>query len=142
MKFLLDTNVVSEAMAARPAAQVLAWLSTQPEAAIHLSAATIAEIDYGISRLPEGHKRASLQTWRDNVVAISRRRILPVDLAVASAWGRLRGRAEAARRTMSLIDALIAATAEVHDLTLVTRNTRDFEIWGGPVFNPWAAPSS
>ena len=52
------------------------------------------------------------------------------------------GRAEAARRTMSLIDALVAATAEVHDLTLVTRNIRDFEIWGGPVFNPWAAPSS
>ena len=100
-------------MAARPAAQVLAWLSTQPEAAIHLSAATIAEIDYGISRLPEGHKRASLQTWRDNVVAISRRRILPVDLAVASAWGRLRARAEAARRTMSLIDALSSARTEV-----------------------------
>ena len=124
-------------MAARPAAEVLGWISAQPEAAIHLSAATIAEIDFGISRLPDGHKRVSLQTWRDNVVAISRRRILPVDLTVASAWGKLRARAEAARRTMSLIDALIAATAEVHDLTLVTRNVKDFEVWGGPVFNPW-----
>jgi predicted nucleic acid-binding protein len=67
---------------------------------------------------------------------------LPVDLAVASAWGKLRGRAEAARRTMSLIDALLAATAEVHDLTLVTRNVEDFEAWGGPVFNPWLAQDS
>ena len=139
MNVLLDTNVVSEAMAARPDAGVLAWIRAQPDVAIHLSVATIAEIDYGISRLPDGHKRVALQTWRENVVQISRRRILPVDLAVASAWGKLRGRAEAARRTMSLIDALIAATAEVHDLTLVTRNVKDFEVWGGPVFNPWPA---
>ncbi len=139
MNVLLDTSVVSEAMAARPAAEVLAWIRAQPEAAIHLSAATIAEIDFGISRLPDGYKRVSLQTWRDNVVALSRRRILPVDLTVASAWGKLRGKAEAARRTMSLIDALIAATAEVYDLMLVTRNIKDFEVWGGPVFNPWPA---
>ncbi len=137
MSFLIDTNVACEAMKPRPAAGVLAWLAQQPSGLLHFSVCTIGEIDFGIARLEVGPRRAAFQAWRDRIVDQSRQRILPVDIRVVSAWAQVRATAAAARRTMPLIDALLAATAEIHGLTLVTRNTRDFEVWGGPVFNPW-----
>jgi hypothetical protein len=139
LTFLLDTNVVSEAVKARPSTDVMAWTANQPAAAIFLSVATIAEIDFGVSRLAPGAKRSGLQAWRDALVTRTAPRILPVDLQVAQAWGVVRARAEAAGRGMSIADSLIAATAEVRGFTVVTRNVRDFEGWGGPVLNPWSA---
>jgi toxin FitB len=136
LTFLIDTNVASEAMKPRPSSEVMAWFGQQPDGVLHFSVCTIGEIDFGIARL--GPRRAAFQAWRDHLVDVSRRRILPVDLRVAETWGIVRARAAAANRTMPAVDALLAATAEVHGLTLVTRNTRDFEVWGGPVFNPWA----
>ncbi len=138
MSFLLDTNVVSEAVAKTPSPDVLAWVRAQPSASLHLSVATIAEIDFGIARLADSLRRGRLQLWRDGVVASVGGRILPVDLIVASAWAKLRARAQAENRTMPLIDALLAATADVHGLTLVTRNVRDFEAWPGAILNPWS----
>jgi predicted nucleic acid-binding protein len=137
LTFLIDTNVASEAMKPRPAPHVRAWFGEQPDGALHFSVCTIGEIDFGISRLEHGPRREAFQSWRDRLVEVSRRRILPVDLRVASTWGAVRARAAAANRTMPIIDALLAATAETHGLVLVTRNVRDFEAWGGPVFNPW-----
>jgi predicted nucleic acid-binding protein len=141
LSFLIDTNVASEAAKPRPSPQVRAWFAQQRDGALHFSVCTIGEIDFGIARLEVGPRRVALQAWRDHLVDVSRRRILPVDLRVAETWGIVRARAAAAKRTMPSIDALLAATAEVHGLTLVTRNTRDFEVWGGPVFNPWAEAS-
>jgi len=137
VKFLLDTNIASEAMRRDPNADVIAWTDRQRLQTLHFSVGTIAEIDFGIARLDESLRKARLQAWRDELVRRSRPRVLPVDLTIAKAWGVVRARATAAGRTMPVIDALLAATAAVHDLTLVTRNVADFEIWGGPVLNPW-----
>ena len=115
----------------------MAWVSDQPLHTLHFSVATIAEIDFGIERLDAGWRRATLMQWRDGLVQMSAPRILPVDLQVGSAWGVVRARAATAGRPMPLMDALLAATAEVHGLTVVTRNVKDFEVWGGPVHNPW-----
>jgi predicted nucleic acid-binding protein len=78
-----------------------------------------------------------LKAWRDELVRRSRPRVLPVDLVIANTWGVVRARTTAFGRTMPMMDALLAATAEVHGLTLVTRNVGDFEAWGGPIFDPW-----
>ena len=137
MRFLLDTNVLSEAVAKAPRAEVVSWVERQSPDDIHLSVVTIGEIDFGIARLAEGLKRLRLQAWRDAIVERTGRRLLPIDLAVVAAWGEVRARAQAEHRTLPALDAFLAATAEVHGLTLVTRNTRDFEVWGGAVFNPW-----
>ena len=139
MSFLLDTNVLSEGTARQPDANVVEWLTLQSLDAIHISVVTIGEIDSGIARLAAGVRRDRLQLWRDTVVERTGRRLLTVDLNIARAWGVIRAKAQADQRTMPAIDALIAATAEVHGLTLVTRNERDFEVWGGPVLNPWLA---
>ena len=136
MRFLLDTNVLSEAVAKAPRAEVVSWVERQSPDDIHLSVVTIGEIDFGIARLAEGLKRLRLQAWRDAIVERTGRRLLPIDLAVVAAWGEVRARAQAEHRTLPVLDAFLAATAEVHGLTLVTRNTKDFEVWGGAVFNP------
>jgi prevent-host-death family protein len=78
-----------------------------------------------------------LTRWRDRLIIVLGPRLLPVDAEVALAQARIRRESENARRTIPVMDAFLAATAEVHALTLVTRNVRDFEAWGGPVFNPW-----
>jgi predicted nucleic acid-binding protein len=135
--FLIDTNIASEAMRREPNADVVAWTGRQPLEALYFSVGTIAEIDFGIARLDESLRKARLKAWRDELVRRSRLRVLPVDLVVANAWGVVRARAAAVGRTIAMIDALLAATAQVHGLTLVTRNVVDFEAWGGPVFNPW-----
>jgi len=137
LSFLLDTNVVSEAMAASPAAEVVVWIDAQPMGSIHLSVVTVGEIEFGIAQLPDGSKRERLQAWRDELVRLVGRRVLPIDLRVANAWATIRAAAKAAKCTMPPIDALIAATAEVHGLTLATRNVKDFAAWAGPTFNPW-----
>lgn len=139
MSFLLDTNVLSEAIARQPDSRVVRWVEAQPIETIYLSVTTIGEIDFGIARLPQCSKRERLEVWREKVVAGAGRRILPIDLAVAGAWGTVRAAAQRAKRTMSVVDAFLAATAEVHGLTLVTRNTKDFAIWGGPTFDPWSS---
>ena len=136
MRFLLDTNVLSEAVAKAPRAEIVSWVERQSLDDIHLSVVTIGEIDFGIARLAEGLKRLRLQAWRDAIVERTGRRLLPIDLAVVAAWGEVRARAQAEHRTLPVLDAFLAATAEVHGLTLVTRNTKDFEVWGGAVFNP------
>jgi predicted nucleic acid-binding protein len=135
--FLLDTNVASEATKGSPLPAVMDWLAAQPASTIHLSVITLAEIRYGIELRAEGHRRRALEIWYPKMVASLGERILPVDREVAELWGDLRRRTDLARRTIPIMDAFLAATAEVHGLTLVTRNVRDFEAWGGPVFNPW-----
>ncbi|PVM84906.1 VapC toxin family PIN domain ribonuclease [Caulobacter endophyticus] len=107
--------------------------------ALFISAMSVAEAGYGVERLAPGQKADRLRAWLEEVIADFGQRVLPVDAEVAKAQARIRRAAENARRTMPSIDALLAATAEVHRLTLVTRNVRDFEAWGGPVLDPWNA---
>jgi predicted nucleic acid-binding protein len=140
LTYLLDTNVVCEPTRRAPNAQVLAWLADRDDIEVAVSVATIAEIRYGIEGLPPGARKRALEAWFEAAFGPVRARILPVDFDVADLWGRLRRRVEREGRPMPLSDALIAATAERHRLTLVTRNTRDYAAWGGPVIDPWRAP--
>jgi predicted nucleic acid-binding protein len=137
LSFLLDTNVISEPTHVSPVQAVLTWLASRSPDELFVSAATIGEVRHGLETCPPGARRQALETWFRESFDPNGGRIIPVDYEIADAWGRLRRRSQLEGRTMPLADALIAATASVHGLTLVTRNVRDFEIWGGPVFNPW-----
>jgi len=139
MKFLLDTNVISEPMKARPNAGVLAWLAQIDEDSVFLSVVTITELRYGIERLASGRRRERLDGWlRKDLSSRFGERILPVDLEIADACGRLVARCESLGRPIEPRDAFIAATAEVHGLTLVTRNASDFETTVKAIVTPWA----
>ena len=138
MNFLLDTNVLSEPMKARPNAGLLAWLAEADEESVFISVVTITELRYGIERLATGRRRDRLDGWlRKDLRTRFQGRILPVDLEIADTCGRLVARSESLGRPIEPRDAFIAATAEVHALTLVTRNASDFEATVRTIVSPW-----
>jgi predicted nucleic acid-binding protein len=138
MSFLLDTNVVSEWVRPRPDAGVVVWLAEVDEDRVFVSVITLAELRYGIERMAAGKRRTRLDGWlRNELPPRFEGRILSIDSATADAWGKIVARSEASGRPMSVTDAFIAATVEVHGLTLVTRNASDFETTLKSVVNPW-----
>lgn len=138
MSFLLDTNIVSEWTKPRPNAGVVDWIAKVDEDSVHLSVVTFAELRHGIERLSPGKRRTRLDEWlRVDLPLRFAGRILPVDAAIADYWGCLVARRESRGRPMSAMDALIAATAAVHSLVLVTRNSADFAGVASSVANPW-----
>jgi predicted nucleic acid-binding protein len=138
VRFLLDTNVISEWTKAQPDRGVVDWLEQADEDRLFISAVTIAEIRYGIARLPAGKWRNQLAAWlTDDLSMRFEDRVLPVDATVGDRWGRVMARGRAAGRPVSIMDAFIAATAECHDMNLVTRNAADFELLGLRVLSPW-----
>lgn len=137
--YLLDTCVFSEIQKPRPDERVLAWMGGQDDRDLLASALTIGEIRRGIARLVPSANRRRLESWVDDTLVPSLEdRILAADLAVAEAWGDLCGESEARGRTLPVLDSLIAATALVHGLAVVTRNGADFERCGVRVVNPWS----
>lgn len=139
MSFLLDTNVVSEPMKSKPDPGVIAWLADTDEETIFLSVVTITELRYGIERLATGVRRSRLESWLGN--DLRQRfsgRLLAVTAEIADACGRLVARSESLGHPMEPRDAFIAATAEVHDLTLVTRNVTDFQPVLKAIMSPWS----
>ncbi|HEV2397431.1 MAG TPA: type II toxin-antitoxin system VapC family toxin [Candidatus Sulfotelmatobacter sp.] len=138
MNFLLDTNVVSEPMKVRPNAGVLSWLAQVDEDSVFLSVVTITELRYGIERLAAGKRRDRLEGWlRKDLTSRFGERILPVDLEIADACGRVVARRETVGRPIDPRDAFLAATAEIRGLTLVTRNVSDFEATVKDIVTPW-----
>ncbi|HKO06242.1 MAG TPA: type II toxin-antitoxin system VapC family toxin [Alphaproteobacteria bacterium] len=138
MSFLLDTNVVSEWVKPRPNAGVVAWLAEVDEDRVFVSVVTLAELRYGIERMAAGNRRRRLDEWlRDELPLRFEGRILSIDEAVADAWGKVVAQSEALGRRMSAIDAFIAATVEVHGLTLVTRNVSNFAPTLKAILDPW-----
>ena len=126
-------------MQARPDPVVISRLRALDFSLAHLSVATIAEIRLGIERLPLGRRRAELEQWLVfELPLLFEDNLLPITDMVADRCGVIRARSFDAARPMSIADAFKAATADVHGLTLVTRNVRHFEVWGGPILNPWA----
>ena len=140
-RYLLDTNVISEPSRPRPDPAVMAWLAGTDEDLMFLSVATLAEINRSVEKLPAGKRQRLLRAWLlEDLVTRFEDRILPVDAGVALLWGVLVARAERAGRDIEAMDALIAATAERHSLTLVTRNVADFAHLSLPLLNPWDIP--
>lgn len=132
--YLLDTNVVSELRRPRPHGAVVAWLEAVPDHELHLSAVTLAEIQAGIeiTREQDSAKADEIEAWLDRVAESYN--VLCADGQVLRTWAKLMHRQE----DHLIEDALIAATALVHDLVVVTRNVADFERFGVQVFNPFA----
>lgn len=139
MSFLLDTCVLSETVRPRPEPGVLKWLDSQDEARLFVSVLTLGEIHKGIGKLEDGPRKSQLAEWVDQAL-LPRfgRRVLPIDAAVASAWGRMTGQSERGGTPLPVIDGLLGATARVHDLAVVTRNVKHFEGLGISVIDPWA----
>ena len=137
MSYLLDTNVLSELRRKLPNPRVVHWFSQRPATTLYLSVLTLGEIRKGIEVLPDPARRLTLLDWLETrLPAFFAGRILPIDAAVADRWGRMVAQAG---RPVPAIDSLLAATAEQHSLTLVTRNLRDVKGLAVQVINPWAA---
>src|SRR6185312_1858740 len=141
--FLIDTNVLSEYnRPGGPDAGVKLWLETTERQTQHVSIITLAEIQKGIELLDQGKRRVQLEQWltRDLEAWFSGR-VLPVDRQVAMRWASLVAQGSRTGRPLPTVDGLIAAAALVHGLTIVTRNTKDFERVGAATINPWDAAS-
>jgi toxin FitB len=136
--FLLDTNVVSEIRKPQPEPKVLQWVDASEQKLFYVSVLTLGELRKGIDSLPRSSRRTALESWLTYDLTLwFAGRILSVDRDIADRWGRIAAQAKLAGRAIPLTDGLLAATAMQHNLTLVTRNTRDVQLTGVPVFNPW-----
>ena len=137
--FLLDTNVISEAVRSEPDSRVTAWLDSVQEDLLHLSVLTLGEIRQGVAQLAQGKRRLRLERWLE--VELRTRfagRIVAVDEEIAERWGGLMAEARRAGTSLGVVDGLLAATALEHGLTLATRNVKDFLRLGVALSNPWS----
>jgi len=140
LSYLLDTNVLSELRKRDPDSRVTAWLQARPATTLYLSVLTLGELRKGIAPLELGARKQMLQDWLEaDLPKFFSGRILPVDARVADQWGILIAQEG---RPLPAIDSLLAATALVHGLTLVTRNVRDFQYQKLVVIDPWCTVSS
>ena len=135
MTYLVDVNVVSEPTKPAPDVKVVSWL-TANESDIVVDAIILGELRLGILTLPPGRKRTKLERWFAEVVATID--CLPWDAAVSGRWAELVVESRRKGRLLPLLDGMIAATALTHDLTVATRNRRDFQQAGVKVFDPFA----
>jgi toxin FitB len=137
MSFLLDTNTISEWIKPRPNSGLIAWMHSVDEDRTFLSVISIAELHYGVERLPEGGRRRELERWLQQLLPLRfEGRILNVDDVIAEMWGKLASRNASAGRPKGIMDTFLAATAAVHQLTIVSRNVGDFP--SAEVVNPWS----
>ena len=137
MSYLVDTCVVSEPTKPRPAPGVVAWLREADPDSLFLSVLTLGEIEKGIERLLASKRKRELRRWFERVRAEAGDRMIAIDDAIAIEWGRLLAYAEKRGDVLPAIDALLGATAIVHGLTVVTRNTSDIRRSGAPILDPW-----
>lgn len=138
VNFLLDTNVISEWTRPLPEPLVVDWLAGADEDGLYLSVISLAELRRGVELLPTGRRRQQLASWlADDLTTRFEDRILAIDVPVADAWGRVMVAAQSAGITLDSMDGWLAATAQVHDLVLVTRNSRDFDRLDMAILNPW-----
>ena len=131
--FLLDTNIVSELRKPKPHGGVVAWVSAQEATSLYVSAMTIAELQRGVemTRERDSEKALQIEAWLEQLTYTGQ--VLAMDAAVCREWARLMH-----RRSAALVeDAFIAATATVHRMVVVTRNVRDFKIFGVQTLNPF-----
>lgn len=132
--YLVDTNVLSELRRRKRSPSVVAWISSVSPDDLYLSVLTLGELRQGIESMRRKDPTAAnaLERWYGGICADFSEKLLPVDAAVAERWGRL-----SQEQPIPSIDGLLAATAVVHDLTIVTRNVADFERSGVALINPF-----
>ena len=136
MNYLIDTNAISELVKPRPNHNVVNWFKSIPPENIFLSVLTIGEIRYGITKIQDSAKKEKLRIWLEHELPKwLGDRLLTIDLGVSEYWGRLLAKH---KRTLPAIDSLLAATALHADLSLVTRNIDDFQVFSDLIIvNPW-----
>jgi len=134
LSFLIDTNVISEPRRPQPDANVLSWFRRTDQAGIFISVLTLGELTRGAVKAARRDAAAGrrFQNWVGEVQTEFAERVLGIDLKIASLWGEL-----SVARTVPVVDSLLAATALVHGMTLVTRNVRDVADTGVAMLNPW-----
>lgn len=138
MRYVLDTNVVSELRLDNPNQNVWQWSTNVAEESVSISVVTIAEIRSGTVQLPAGKRRQALELWLDREVRERfRGRILGIDENVANVCGQLLGKHRLTPGVRRIMDIWLAAIALQHDHTLVTRNQKDFQQLGVRIINPW-----
>lgn len=135
---VLDTNVLSELMRPTPAAEVVAWVGGVPGPEIRTTAISVAEIRYGLARLPGGARRRALEAVADEVFDLFRAEVLPFDEPAAVGYARIVSARDSAGLPISGFDAQIAAICAARGGVLATRNTRDFTGTGIDLVDPWA----
>jgi len=137
LKYLIDTNVISELRkGTRTNAHVARWYASVDANDLYLSVLVLGEIRKGVEKLGDASQAQAIQNWLDQVRDGFGDRVLAIDKAVADVWGRM-----TAKRSLPVIDSLLAATAKAHDLTLVSRNVRDIAGTGARLLNPFDGQS-
>lgn len=134
----MDTNIFSEPAKPKPDSEVVAWLR-EHEADLYVSSITIGEIRRGIERLPDGKRKTQLRAWLTALCDCMRGRILSFNTSTAHVWGQLKAGWDRAGFAVPSLDSQLAATAQRHGLTVVTRNVTDFARTGVKVLNPFEA---
>lgn len=135
---VLDTNVVSELMRKNPSGEVVAWVRASAPRNLATTAITVAEIQFGLQRLPRGKRRARLQTSSDELFGRFAEQVLPFDADAAHRYGTIVASRERTARPISGFDAQIAAIALSRDAALATRNVKDFDSLGLTIVDPFA----
>ncbi len=136
MSYLVDTNIYSEPVKPNPEPKVVEWLRKH-ERELYVSTVTIGEIRRGIERLPEGKRKTQLRAWLQTLCECMKGRVLSFNTSTAHVWGQLKAKWDKAGISVPSLDSQIAATAQRHGLTVVTRNTSDFDKTGVKVLNPF-----
>jgi len=137
MKFILDTNVLSELIKLKPDKNVMDWFNNSSEETMYISSITLGEIETGIRSLDPGKKQNELMIWFGTLQNSFKHKTYPVNSTEAIRWGELRESLKRIGKTIPVIDGLIAATAITNNAVLVTRNTKDFNFPGIEILNPW-----
>ncbi len=139
MRYLLDTNVISELIARQPNPKVLAWLDALEPEAVYLSVITIGEIRKGIEKLQPSKRKEAIKAWLETDLLLRfQGQIVEITVETMLVWGELVARLERQGQPMGAIDSLLAASALQGAFLLATRNGADFEHTGVTVVNPWA----
>jgi predicted nucleic acid-binding protein len=136
VKYLVDANILSEPTKPQPDQRVIDWLRAH-EQELGVDPIIVGELRFGILLLPRGKKRAALERWFDS--GVRRLHCLPWEIETGLKWAELLARLRAAGKAMPVKDSLIAATAQLHDLIVVTRNRADFSAAGVRVLDPFVA---
>jgi predicted nucleic acid-binding protein len=136
--FLVDTNFPSELVRSRPDPKVEKWLDAQDLSTLFISVVSFGELRRGMVLMSPRRRRTELESWiEDDLSILFSGRILSVTRSIAERWGELDAKRQVAGRPLNVADGMIAATALEHDLTVVTRNVKDFDLLGVTIFDPW-----